>query len=341
VNDRSVDSSNDNDDSAPLNTRVSVVIPCFNSAKFLNESVASIVSQTVPVEEIIIVDDASTDDSFEVASGLSTKYSKVKITVHRNSCNQGPGRSRNTGITAATGDYVAFLDADDVWLPDKIERQLNFLRSKHIPAVVSEVIVTNETLKPFDVQDKSAYVGLDPEDLARAIYLGKITMSTPTLICERGVLLEFGGFDDKLRLREDHALLIKLSLGGKLAIHAEPVVKRRAHMGSYSSGVNPLIKFRHEIRFIQTFGANFDLATVTVARENVYRTMIDHCFLIGAKCWGLRFIRQLRRITGEPASKFIRYYVLVVLPGHSSQLLLRLRRNLKTVKGIIEPAYQT
>ncbi len=337
MSDRSVDSGNNNDDLTPIDTRVSVVIPCFNSAIFLNESVASIVSQSVPVEEIIIVDDASTDDSFEVANSLSTKSSSVKIVVHRNPDNQGPGRSRNTGIAAATGDYVAFLDADDVWLPDKIEQQLNFLRSKHIAAVVSEVVVTNETLKPFDIQDKSAYVGLAPRDLARAIYLGKITMSTPTLLCERDVLLKYGCFDDKLRLREDHALLIRLALGGRLAIHAEPVVKRRAHMGSYSSSDSPLMKFRHEIRFIQTFRANFDLVTVTDARENVYRTMIAHCFLIGAKCWGLRFIRQLRAMTGQPASKFIRYYALVVLPGNSSQLLLNLRRSLKVMKGIKEP----
>jgi teichuronic acid biosynthesis glycosyltransferase TuaG len=325
---------------APENTKqrgqhetVSVVIPCYNSKRFLNEAVASIVNQTVPVAEIIIVDDASTDDSYEEACTLDALYEDTRITVHHNSENLGPGRSRNIGIAAATGDYVAFLDADDVWMPDKLERQFNFLRTSSAAAVISEVVLTNEALIPFDKQDKSAYQGLSSVDLARATYLGKITMSTPTLVCQRDVLLAHGGFDEGLRLREDHALLIRLSFDNKLAVFAEAVVKRRAHAGSYSSGISPLKKFRHEIRFNQTFRNNFDLTTVVRAREDVYRNMIAHCFLIGEKRWAMRFLQQLRKVNGKPVTKYLPYYVLALLPRATTRSLISVRRNLKRRLG--------
>jgi glycosyltransferase involved in cell wall biosynthesis len=313
---------------------VSVVIPCYNSKRFLEESVASIAAQTVPVNEIIIVDDASTDDSYELACELDARYSDVDIVVRRNPENFGPGRSRNVGIAAASGDYVAFLDADDIWLPDKMERQLGFLHANNVAAVVAEVVITDEALTPFDRQDKSAYQRLSPHDLARAVYLGKITMSTPTLVCERDVLLAQGGFDEGLRLREDHALLVRLSLDGKLAVYAAPVVKRRAHAGSYSSDMSPLYKFRHEMRFNQTFRDDFDLATVARARQAVYRTMIAHCFLIGEKRWALRFVKQLRLMTGQSAVEFAPYYLLAVLPGATTRVLLNFRRNLKKLSGV-------
>jgi glycosyltransferase involved in cell wall biosynthesis len=313
---------------------VSVVIPCYNSKRFLEESVASIAAQTVPVNEIIIVDDASTDDSYELACELDARYSDVDIVVRRNPENFGPGRSRNVGIAAASGDYVAFLDADDIWLPDKMERQLAFLHANNVAAVVAEVVITDEALTPFDTQDKSAYQRLSPHDLARAVYLGKITMSTPTLVCERDVLLAQGGFDEGLRLREDHALLVRLSLDGKLAVYAAPVVKRRAHAGSYSSDMSPLYKFRHEMRFNQTFRDDFDLATVARARQGVYRTMIAHCFLIGEKRWALRFVKQLRLMTGQSAVEFAPYYLLAILPGATTRVLLNFRRNLKKLSGV-------
>lgn len=99
---------------------VSVIIPVYNSAKFLEETLQSVHDQTYPAIEIIVVDDGSTDDSAEIAQS----YSGVNYTYQEN---QGVSVARNTGISKAGGEYIAFLDADDVWLPEKLLVQIDFM----------------------------------------------------------------------------------------------------------------------------------------------------------------------------------------------------------------------
>lgn len=97
---------------------VSAVIPCYNGEAYLAEAIESVLRQTRPVDEIIVVDDGSKDRSVEVARSFGAR---VRVIEQPNS---GPSAARNAGIDAATGDWVALLDADDMWLPHKIERQL-------------------------------------------------------------------------------------------------------------------------------------------------------------------------------------------------------------------------
>jgi glycosyltransferase involved in cell wall biosynthesis len=101
-----------------MNT-VSVVIPCYNGAKFLREALESVLGQTHPVLEVIVVDDGSTDDSAAIAESFGTP-----VRVIRQS-NQGESVARNRGIEAAVGAWIAFLDADDLWLPNKIAAQIS------------------------------------------------------------------------------------------------------------------------------------------------------------------------------------------------------------------------
>lgn len=107
---------------APL---VSVVIPTYNRASLLDCAIRSVLAQTLSNLEIICVDDASTDNTEEVVK----KYSDPRICYIRHETNRGGSAARNSGIRAATGDYIAFLDDDDEWLPEKIERQLKALEA--------------------------------------------------------------------------------------------------------------------------------------------------------------------------------------------------------------------
>lgn len=111
----------------PAGPTVSVIIPAYNSAKYIGEAIESVFAQTYPVHEINVVDDGSTDDTAKIvqehvraqehkSTGAQVKY------IYQN--NKGPAAARNAGIRAATGDYIAFLDSDDIWLSEKIELQI-------------------------------------------------------------------------------------------------------------------------------------------------------------------------------------------------------------------------
>lgn len=100
--------------------RVSVVIPAFNAGRYLSSAIGSVLAQTMSVHEIVVVDDGSTDDTAEIARSFPG-------TLVIGGEHQGIASARNTGVRAASGEWLAFLDADDLWFPDKLERQFECL----------------------------------------------------------------------------------------------------------------------------------------------------------------------------------------------------------------------
>jgi glycosyltransferase involved in cell wall biosynthesis len=110
--------------------RVSVIIPSYNSGRFLAESIESVLAQTLPPQEVIVVDDGSTDDTPAVAA-----HFEGRIVYHRQA-NRGVSAARNAGIERATGNWLAFLDADDLWEPEKLERVASACCSQPQPTVV-------------------------------------------------------------------------------------------------------------------------------------------------------------------------------------------------------------
>src|SRR5579863_4931679 len=101
---------------------VSVVIPTYNYARFLGQAIDSVLAQTCPVKEIIVVDDGSTDDTFNVLA----RYGPAVRALKQKNC--GPAAARNRGVGIAGGDLIAFLDADDFWMPDKLAKQVRRLK---------------------------------------------------------------------------------------------------------------------------------------------------------------------------------------------------------------------
>lgn len=119
------------------NPLVSIIIPFYNAEKFLKESIESIFHQTYPHWELFLVDDGSQDNSKNIALDYAQKYpEKIRYLYHENHQNRGPSASRNLGIKHAQGDYLAFLDSDDTWLPDKLTEQVNILESYPEAAMV-------------------------------------------------------------------------------------------------------------------------------------------------------------------------------------------------------------
>ena len=108
---------------------VSIITPTYNCARFIGDTIRSVQAQTYSNWELIIVDDCSTDDTAQVVAQFQQQDSRVQYHVLTE--NSGPAGARNRAIELAKGEYMAFLDSDDLWMPDKLERQLAFMEQNH------------------------------------------------------------------------------------------------------------------------------------------------------------------------------------------------------------------
>ena len=104
---------------------VSIITPAFNAEEFLSGTVESVKSQTFKDWELIIVDDCSTDNTLEIARTCAEADKRIRVV--KTECNGGVSAARNLGLSIATGDYIAFLDSDDLWAPQKLEKQIQFM----------------------------------------------------------------------------------------------------------------------------------------------------------------------------------------------------------------------
>lgn len=107
-----------------MNSKVSVIVPVYNAAAFIADTITSVLKQDHTDIELLLVDDGSADESMEVMKGFSSE----KVRILTNTEKKGAAGARNTGIKAATGRYIAFIDADDLWLPSKLSKQVGFMQ---------------------------------------------------------------------------------------------------------------------------------------------------------------------------------------------------------------------
>jgi glycosyltransferase involved in cell wall biosynthesis len=108
-----------------LKALVSIITPTYNSEKFIEQTISSIINQSFKDWELIVIDDASSDGTINIVNDFIKKYHNIKLLQHKK--NEGAAIARNNGVEVATGDFIAFLDTDDIWKPDKLERQIAFM----------------------------------------------------------------------------------------------------------------------------------------------------------------------------------------------------------------------
>lgn len=133
---------------------VSVIIPMYNAAKTIQETIESVIAQTYRNLEILVIDDGSTDRSAEIVTSLQKRHPYITYTYQKNA---GVSAARNLGLEQAQGDYVAFLDADDIWQRDKLEKQLRRLTDTGYPACYSGYSWINEEGQPIGRQKNLTY----------------------------------------------------------------------------------------------------------------------------------------------------------------------------------------
>lgn len=206
---------------------VSIVTPTYNSEKYIEETVVSVLAQTYPNWELIIVDDCSKDNTRNLLEKIKGQDSRVRILFM--DVNSGAGVSRNIGIEQARGQYLAFLDSDDIWNADKLEKQVNYLTETD-----SAICHTS-----FSFIDESGSERRGRVNVANSVdlihNLKKTEIGTSTAIINRYKVKDKIIFPE-LRARQDLKLWITLlSRGYKSSGLNLPLVKYRVRTGSVSS----------------------------------------------------------------------------------------------------------
>jgi len=212
--------------------KASVIMPCFNHGRYVGESIQAILAQTVSDLELIVVDDCSRDDSRTVIGRYVRSDPRVRAIQHRS--NLGASRSRNDGTKLATGDFVAFCDADDLWLPTKLERQIETLR-KHPECDVAYCdakIIDEcglETGERFS--DRFPVPGNGSGKLFAELCTRNF-INMQTAILRRECITEAGYFDENIRYVEDWCFWLDVSRGHTFHYSNEVLASYREHRNS-------------------------------------------------------------------------------------------------------------
>jgi glycosyltransferase involved in cell wall biosynthesis len=229
---------------APL---ISVIIPTFNSGKFIAHAVQSVLDQTYQRLEIIVIDDGSTD---------TTKDILREFNGHIRYCyqeNRGPSAARNTGIKIARGDYICFLDADDIWMPNKLEVQLAFMKQyDDISLVFSDteavdlatglhISILPQTEFRFDLISQ-----IPLQDAFTKLLLANF-IPTSMVMARKQCFAEAGLFDEGLRVTEDKDMWLRIAARFKIAYVPCILGKKRIHASNISRDMELTLRYRIEV----------------------------------------------------------------------------------------------
>lgn len=238
--------------------RVSVVVPCFNTERYIAATLRAVLAQAGAELEVIVVDDCSTDGS---AALVEREFPQVRL-IRR--ANAGVAAARNAGIAAATARWVAFCDADDIWLPDKLVAQFEAMAAMpgcRMSYAAWQVWPSDEAAPDPALLEQVAAESQDTPRWAGAtgwLYpelLLDCVVWTSTVLMRRDLLDEIGGFDTELRIGEDYDLWLRASRVTRIERVARPLALYRKHPASITRSA-PRDNYRGRVvqRAVDTWG---------------------------------------------------------------------------------------
>lgn len=237
-------------------TLVTVIVPFLNVGSFLTEAVESILAQTHSDWELVLVDDGSTDESREIAKKYAAEYpQKIRVVEHPGHANRGVCASRNLAITFSNAELLAFLDGDDVWMPDKLEAQLAIFNAEPQTQMLceaaeywyyAEVPPTSHVIQVGKERDR---LFLPPQLIGQLYPLADGEAPCPScLMIRKAAVLRNGGFEEHFQgifqMYEDQAFLVKIYLNEPVYISSAYHIKYRQRRGSLVADVNQQGKYK-------------------------------------------------------------------------------------------------
>jgi glycosyltransferase involved in cell wall biosynthesis len=308
---------------------VSVIIPTYNSADYIEEALESVFEQTFQDFEIIVIDDGSTDGTGEI---LKKYGERVKYLFQENG---GPASARNRGIRIARGEYIAFLDADDLWVSTKLEKQVSlFHQRKHLGMVTTGACSFDEkgVFGYSTDKRKTLMVG----DIARNIFL-RSNIGTPTVMVRKEVFDSIGFFEENIRQAEDDNMWIRITAHYDVELIDEALIKIRNHPGRMTLNKSELLKsVQTSIQLLRTKYGD----TVKKKIEKAVPIKISHVqFSIGYSHYENGNYREARKAFIKGAYHRIwtwknpLFFMLTFIPPGLATYLKALRRKLAPIKS--------
>ncbi len=192
------------------NPLVSIIMPAYNAEDYIKASILSVIDQTYKNWELIVVDDGSTDNTAAIVQSIQVKYNKI-IYLYQDNGKQA--KARNYGIKKSSGVLLAFLDSDDLWLPEKLEKSLGFFDNNAYDLLFTESYATSDTLinlEEIHYQKMGVRSGQYSGDLALKQFIERNRVPTLTVLVKKDKVIEVGSFDEKCVPAEDYDLWIRL-----------------------------------------------------------------------------------------------------------------------------------
>jgi glycosyltransferase involved in cell wall biosynthesis len=241
---------------------VSVIVPAYRVAPYIAGTLESVLAQTWQDREIVVVNDGSPDGE-ALREALAPYRERITYLEQPQS---GPAKARNTAIAAARGEWLAFLDGDDLWHPSFLEAQLARLSAE------PDVVLVWADSQPFGegAGEGPTLMATEPPsgacDLA-ALLTGRCVVFTSTTVARREAVVAAGGFDERLHRCEDFDLWLRLATRGRLIYNREVLGRRRLHPTSQSASATAMLQAQVDVRRRFVAATPLDAATRRLADE--------------------------------------------------------------------------
>jgi glycosyltransferase involved in cell wall biosynthesis len=303
------------DDRTVTAARITAIIPTFNSRGYIRDTVESVLGQTYPVHEVIVVDDGSTDGTEQV---LASYAGRVRYIRQQNA---GPPAARNNGVAHATGDWVALLDSDDLWVRTKIERQMEYLE------VHPDCGLIYTDMKTFDdtgVIEESVKVSRNltlPSGHIFPQMFAETLFQTSAVMIRKSCLDAVGGFDETLRMGDDYELFLRIARHFELGYIDMPLVLYRQHptQGTRTWGKQLQHGVPWEALVLKKITNLYPEIFEELGRHNIQRRLSKPYVALAYACFAEGDHRNARQLTRQalrywPSNfSYLRYYLMTFL----------------------------
>jgi|AntDeeMinimDraft_4_1070355.scaffolds.fasta_scaffold00261_18 glycosyltransferase involved in cell wall biosynthesis len=242
---------------------VSVVIPAFNRVNFIDQTVTSVVSQSYSYVETIVVDDGSTDGTWERLDDLRQKHG-IKVLTHEGRENRGQSAALNLGLQEAIGEYIAILDSDDLFAPGKLKKQVRFLEENPTVGLVYGMgqAIDGDGQYLYDILCPDHLEPNDPNEVLLDCYF----LLPQNALVRRSVFDRVGEFEESFRAAQDHDMLIRIAEVTTMAFIPETLFYYRRHGDSISSNGQEL-RWRNGFEILRRAAKRYPYRRSTIRKR--------------------------------------------------------------------------